>query len=84
MKTQKENRDEGNVSSKNTTYDPLLQFFSFFYSVFELPRNPSLTLCFCQLSLTMTLFFFTSSVHCPIFETEYNTGNLISVLKETM
>ena len=34
MKTQKENRDEGNVSSKNTTYDPLLQFFSFFYSVF--------------------------------------------------
>lgn len=75
--------DEGNVSSKNSTHDPLLQFLSWcFYCVFELPHNPSLTLFFCQLSLTMT--FFISSVHYPIFETEYNTGNLVSVLKETM
>lgn len=48
--------DEGNVSSKNTTDDPL-QFFSWcFYSAFELPHDPSLTLFFCQLFLTMTLF----------------------------
>jgi len=28
--------------------------------------------------------FFISSVQSPIFETEHNTGNLFSVLKETM
>lgn len=48
--------------------------------MFELPHNPSLT--FCQLSLTMP--FFISSVQSPIFETEYNTGNLVSVLKVPM
>lgn len=36
---------------------------------------------FCQLSLTMT--FLILSAECPIFETEYNTGDVVSVLKET-